>query len=358
MFLYLFSLWFLSFLTPVTTTDAPTPCLVITPSTKIIPACKAVHPVGDPFYCQQRNVLFATTDAGNTWKDFTGNLPSTSIPSCFWITQKEWLLGAAEGLYIGNQDMSTDSSRSVIGNSSPKWKQDEFVPRDVTYFVQGKQGIYLVSHKDGIYQHQSSGSWTKISGLVNNRPFFTFTESSKGALIGGFENGMYKSDDHGKSWKQVYENVGVNMINEYDGVLYACSWRGLLRSTDGGNHWDIALPGSTTVFRTRMVNAGMVALVEGQQFQGVWGSNEVKISTDKGKNWKPMFGAVPKDFKNIYDLVEVGNTYFAATNTGIFKSKDGGVTWEKTVAVPQDKGVSFRLVVEGDTLFVLQAPGC
>jgi len=355
MFLYLFSLWFLSIFTTAHRAESG--------SIELPRACQTANSVNsensDPFYCQEKNVLFATEDAGNTWKDFTGNLPSTSTPSCFWVTQKEWLVGAAEGLYIGKQGMSMDSSRSAVGLSSPKWKQDELVPRDVTFFVEGNQGIYLVSHGEGIYQNQSgAGKWTKISSRVNNRPFFTLAESSKGALLGGFENGIYRSDDHGKSWKQVYENVGVNMINEYNGALYACSWRGLLSSTDDGKHWDVVLPGNTSVFRTRVVNSGLVAIIAGQEFQGVWGSNEVKISTDKGKSWKPMFGSVPKEFKNVYDIVEVGNIYFAATNTGIFKSGDGGVTWVKTVAIPQDKGTNFRLVVEGNTLFVLQAPGC
>jgi len=293
-------------------------------------------------------MLFATDDGGNTWKDMTGNLPSVVVPTSLWIDEKQWFLGAAQGLYEGNP-----------GIPSTKWKKDDLIPKDVTYFVQGKEGLYLVSNWEGIYQKQSgSGLWTKVSDLINNRPFFTFTETSQGHLISGGENGIYKSADHGKSWEHVYENVGVNMVNEVEGVLFACSWRGLLRSTDGGDHWDVSLPGNTTVFRTRTVDAGMVALVEGQQFQGVWSPNEVMISKDKGQSWKPMFASLPKELKNIYDIVQAGNTYFAATNTGIYKSSNNGATWEKTVALPQDKGVIFKLLVEGNTLFVLQAPGC
>jgi hypothetical protein len=71
-----------------------------------------------------------------------------------------------------------------------------------------------------------------------------------------------------------------------------------------------------------------------------------------------MFTSLPKELKNIYDIVQTGNTYFAATNTGIYKSDNNGASWEKTVTLPLDKGVNFKLVVEGDTLFVLQAPGC
>jgi len=245
------------------------------------------------------------------------------------------------------------------GIPTPKWKQDEFVAKDVTYFADGKQGLYVVSYWNGIYQRQAeSGLWSKVCELVDKKPFFTFIESSSGSILGGGENGIYKSDDHGKSWNQVYENVGVNMLSETNGVLYACSWRGLLRSKDGGNHWEVSLPGNTTVFRTRTVDAGIIALVEGQQFQGVWSPNEVMISKDKGQSWKPMFSSLPKELKNVYDIVQVGTTYFAATNTGIYTSNNNGVSWEKSVAIPQDKGTNFRLVVEGDTLYVLQAPGC
>ncbi|HEX5111364.1 MAG TPA: hypothetical protein VFV79_00845 [Saprospiraceae bacterium] len=344
MYLYLFSLWIATLFSPVHTNT-------IVVATPVPPSrCNAVSSENsdDPFLVQPKNILLATEDGGNSWKDFTGNFPGTSTPSCFWITQKDWLIGAAEGLYNGNP-----------GIPSTRWQQDAIIPRDVTFFANGKAGTYAVSHWTGIYQRQTeSGLWSKVSDILKNKPFFTFVESSGGDLLGGGETGIYKSDDHGKSWYQVYENVGVNMINEYDGVLYACSWRGLLRSTDGGNHWDIALPGNTTVFRTHHFNSGIVAIVEGQQFQGVWSPNEVMISNDKGHNWKPMFASLPKELKNVYDLVQVGNTYFAATNTGIYKSNNNGVTWEKTVTIPQDRGVNFKLVVEGETLFVLQAPGC
>jgi photosystem II stability/assembly factor-like uncharacterized protein len=354
MFLYLFPIWFVSiFSTPrpiVESTSVTSTCCkstFSTDSTRYVNSANSAHSDSEPFYCLQKNVLIATSDGGDTWKDYTGNFPSTFTPSCFWITQSGWLLGAAEGLYIGNQ-----------GIPSTKWEQDELVPKDITYFVTGKKGLYLVSNWNGIYQKQSSGLWTKVSGLINNRPFFSFAEASNGNLISGSENGINMSSDHGKTWKKVYENVGINMVDEVNGVLYACSLRGLLSSKDGGEHWEVSLPGNTAVFRTRSIDAGIVALIEGQQFQGVRSPNEIMLSKDQGMTWNPLFASMPKELKNIYDFVQVGTFYFAATNTGIFKSADHGATWVKTVSVPQDKGAFFKLIVEGETLFLLQTPGC
>jgi photosystem II stability/assembly factor-like uncharacterized protein len=333
MFLYLFSLWLLTqFSHPSPTShSSPTYSLSLT-----------------PYSLQLKNVLLATTDGGKTWTDITGNLPGDVLPMDMLIDQNEYLLGTAAGLYKGNP-----------GITSIKWQQDETVPKDITFFFEGAMGPYAVTNWNGLYQRQiGSGLWTKVSDIIKNKPYFALIESSDKSLIAGCENGMYKSEDHGKSWQQVFDKGGINYLMEVNKVMIACSRRGLLRSTDGGAHWDFVYSTTSTAFRTREVKEGIVAIIEGQEFGGMKGPNEILLSKDNGLTWKPMFNSLPKGFKDVYDLVQVDDVYFACSDYGIFRSVDHGATWEVTVIMPQDKPGVFKLFIQDNSLYALLAPGC
>ncbi|MCF0072701.1 hypothetical protein LZD49_19630 [Dyadobacter sp. CY261] len=53
----------------------------------------------------------------------------------------------------------------------------------------------------------------------------------------GCDKGIFKSDDSGKTWKQVYDGGWVMKLVESNGVLMATSQRGIIRSIDDGENW-------------------------------------------------------------------------------------------------------------------------
>ena len=109
---------------------------------------------------------------------------------------------------------------------------------------------------------------------------------------------VYKSTDDGYNWTKVFENNGCRFtaVDFYDGnLVYAGGGSGLWRSTDGGDNWkEVGLP-------------------------------EMRGKTDFwASGGQGVFDIHP-------DIHHTGRVYVTSfgTDKGLWRSEDGGLTWEK-----------------------------
>jgi photosystem II stability/assembly factor-like uncharacterized protein len=179
----------------------------------------------------------------------------------------------------------------------------------------------------------------------------------------GYGDGVYKTLDGGKSWKNVglksSGHVGKILIHPKDSnVVYVAAqgplWsaggeRGLYKTTDGGATWTAVLTiGENTgvsdvVMDPRDPNVLLAAAWQRRRhvFTLIGGGPESGLhrSTDGGKTWRKITSGLPKeemgriglaiaptDPDTVYALVET-----AAANKagGTFRSTNRGETWEK-----------------------------
>ncbi len=163
---------------------------------------------------------------------------------------------------------------------------------------------------------------------------------------------LYVSLDNGKNWKltdlDLNENNLYNISMGVKGIIYAETYKGLFKSEDKGLHW-FQIPnfkknywGSISAhscFNSRI-------LVDYNNPNIIYWASGLSKSTDGGKTWqeiniqhsKRVHGSAVTIDPHNHNIVYLGVTgindveplsYEEFTTQGIYKSIDGGKTWEK-----------------------------
>ena len=176
-----------------------------------------------------------------------------------------------------------------------------------------------------------------------------------------YGDGVYKSEDGGKSWKNMglknSEHIGRIVVHpENSDIVYVAAqgplWapggdRGLYKTSDGGKTWEQVLKISENTGVTDVVidprNPNIVIASSYQRrrtfFTLINGGPESAIhrTTDGGKTWTKVNTGLPSE-----ELGRIGlaiaptepdfvyaNVEAANRKGGIYRSSDNGVTWEK-----------------------------
>ncbi len=179
----------------------------------------------------------------------------------------------------------------------------------------------------------------------------------------GYGDGVYRSEDGGKSWKNVglkaSEHIGKILVHPKDSnVVYVAAqgplWskggdRGLYKTTDGGKTWKAVLTVSENtgvsdvVMDPRDPNVLLAAAWQRRRhvFTLVDGGPESTIykTTDGGESWRKVASGLPKedmgriglaiaptDPDTVYALVEASA---AGKAGGTYRSTNRGESWEK-----------------------------
>jgi photosystem II stability/assembly factor-like uncharacterized protein len=203
-----------------------------------------------------------------------------------------------------------------------------------------------------------------------------------------YGDGVYKSDDGGRSWRNVglrnSEHIGRIVVHPKNSdIVYVAAqgplWspggdRGLYKTTDGGKTWEQVLKISEHTGVSDVVldprNPDVIVATAYQRrrhfFTLIDGGPESAIhrSTDGGKTWTKVNTGLPNEELGrigvaispvnpdiLYALVESANR-----RGGIFRSTDNGVTWERRMdynqGSPMYYGDIFPDPVDVDRIYI------
>lgn len=246
---------------------------------------------------------------------------------------------------------------------------------DLAVHPRNKNLYYVAVASGGVWKTANNGaSWTPVFddqpsysiGCLaldprNPNTIWVGTGENNSQRSVGYGDGVYKSLDGGKSWSRVgldkSEHVGRILLDPRNpNVVYVAAqgplWnaggdRGLYKSVDGGKTWKRILHVSDNTGFTDVVcdprNPDVLLAASYQRRRHVWtlinGGPESAIyrSTDAGATWNKITSGLPNvDIGRISLAVAPSRpeTVYAQVEAadnrgGIFRSLDGGLTWEK-----------------------------
>jgi photosystem II stability/assembly factor-like uncharacterized protein len=226
----------------------------------------------------------------------------------------------------------------LVAENGERWKI--LTGNDVTELLdvavdRRRPGTVYFAHTAGIQvTHDGGATWHDTSaGLQRKYTAALRVDSQKaGVLLAGTEQGVFRSEDGGSSWK-LAGAAGLQVLHIEQSPYDPCFW---LASTEGGgvfgssdcgvsfesngnlgvghNLYDISFDPSTP---------GRVAVAG-------WGVG-VAVSGDGGKTWTLRNSGLPSTnvWSVAFDPAYAGRIYAGVHETAVYVSDDAGLSWRQ-----------------------------
>ncbi|WP_413105742.1 F510_1955 family glycosylhydrolase [Streptomyces sp. Inha503] len=237
------------------------------------------------------------------------------------------------------------------------------------------QRLYVATH-EGIYTPDSKGN-PKLVGsskddfmgftVAQGKTFYASGHPASGT-DGPGDKGLIKSTDAGRTWKSLSLSgkSDFHALDYAHGTVYGYdSTGGLLRTSKNGTTWkdratlqalDIAVDpdnadlvlattaegvarstdGGTTFDKGKQPVMAFLSWKAKNALYGIDTSGGLSRSTDGGATWKKL-ATVPGGQPQALTAVDTGHI-LAATQNGVYESKDGGKTFTRRLAVESSGG--------------------
>lgn len=322
------------------------------------------------------NIVFKSADGGDTWQDISEGLPENLQDDDierdgFFANDNGFYLGTGNGLYHRQEN-----------SNLPFWIK-EILPGKQGRIAPGRNGILAYNHEGQFFQKVNGmGSWSPAYTNFRENEIRTVFETAGGTIFIGCNNGLFRSTDGGKTWKQVQAGGWAMKLVESNGILLATSQSGIIRSADGGESWETVISEGGVGIDVANIKGGFAAI----SYSTVSRTRRIRTSYDGGKTWQaidaglqsngfispilqPGNGKLPaQGFSDstwhaadtkilpaetyITTIIQVGENFFCGHTDGIYRSSDKGKTWE--LLLPSEKGKMFKLSVSGNVIYAVQ----
>ncbi|MFC0774217.1 WD40/YVTN/BNR-like repeat-containing protein [Terrimonas alba] len=300
-------------------------------------------------------IVFKSTDGGQTWQDISKGLPENlridSIRgNSFFANDKGLFLRVGNGLY-----------HSTPNATPPFWTKEIFPGEHSS----NASGIFYW----GINLKTTNGTsvWSPIFENFHEPRIRSVFETAGGAIFIGTDRGLFKTVNSGKTWKHVHAGGLVGHLAESNGVLVSTSMRRIIRSTDNGENWALAISENGVAFDIKPIKGGFVAITSTSESD----TRRLSTSYDGGKTWQSMDAGlqdkvVMDSIWRTWDdrprlqafqtsITQVGENFFCTHPDGIFRSSDKGKTWKLLLPSIDKKG--FNLFVSGNVIYAIRSKG-
>jgi len=179
-----------------------------------------------------------------------------------------------------------------------------------------------------------------------------FSPNQPGTVLFGHHGGVQMSRDGGETWDSLIDEPGRDAMNlVYDPfnpeTLYMAGHDVFMKSEDGGARWTSVASNLPSLDLHTFAASPSVA----NRLYTVPAGSGLYASDDGGAAWTLVSNDVPPGTAAFVELPD-GTLLIAATDQGLLRSEDGGVTW-----VPSRSGIDIGVIftvrasASGDKLY-------
>ncbi|RMF92981.1 MAG: hypothetical protein D6736_02555, partial [Nitrospinota bacterium] len=279
-------------------------------------------------------------DGGFFWEPRNTNLTSLQVNS-IQLSPEYLSDGVVFVSTLGQVFKSTDWG--ATWTSVLKVQGGTYVALAISPSYSQDQAVFAAIGHAGVFKSEDGGtSWIAINKGLDSKNFGLKSIAVSPAydqdttLLAGTTEGIYRSDNGGRSWKQVLQTdstvyaIAFSPLFAQDGTVFAGTMgQGVFKSSDGGISWESTNEGLTNTFVKALVVSPAYASDQ-TVVVGTWGSGVFK-STDGGLSWQGGDSALDGAFLRALAISPEfarDRTLFAGTWSGIYRSADAGQSWE------------------------------
>lgn len=291
------------------------------------------------------NIIYQSSDGGNTWQDVSAGLPPEFDPVRTIVLNGELILSSfTKGVYSSN-----------TGLAKPNWQSKTLFNETVDNIFALKDGPVIRDNNNNYFRETIKGCiWNSVFRSLKTKMVYCMLESDN-AILAGIDGGIIRSDDGGQSWAEIYRDRFVLQILESGGNLIAVNPEGLMLSTDGGKRWEKALPGNHEIMKAGRFGNGLFAIANlatkpNQRL------SQLYTSSDDGKTWQAVEKSV-LPFAFVSDYKQLGNQIICSHRGGISISFDQGKSWQLVHKLEGESSRADLIEAEG-ILYALLNVGC
>jgi photosystem II stability/assembly factor-like uncharacterized protein len=320
------------------------------------------------FHPTDVNTIIACNDGG-VWRSTNSGTSFINLNQNLTLTQFYRIAASPfdpDRILGGTQDNGTQQTYSTL-NWAAAYGGDG---GEVCFNPFNSNFILGETQNNGVFRTTNGGStWASAtSGLssTENRAWVApiiHHPSVSGTFYTARER-IYKSTGNGSSWTAISANVnGTSAVREMaqsktnPSIMFATTGSQVFKSTNEGVNWTnvtTSLPARTiTSVSVHPADANQVFLT----FSG-FSTNKIYKSTNGGSSWTSIHGNLPdspvNDLLIFTENSGFPNTYFAATDIGVFATENNGVNWieitnglPNTVIMHLDYSPSTKLLRAG-----------
>jgi len=273
----------------------------------------------DTFFAGTTEGLWASDDAGASWSQRTDR--QVVVNALVTLPDGGLLLGT-DGAGVLR---SEDRGRSFVASN------DGFSSRLVSQLLSDRGNGRLLAavrndrfHSGVLVAPRAEGPWTKLAPGLEGREAWSLALSGAGLVYAGTDDGVFVHRPGAPAWQRLTTVVhGIELHPRVADVaaltpstLLLATDRGLLRSADGGGHFDLVATGSahSAIALQPLASGAVLAATPLGLFR----------SDDRGQSFRPLGSGPDVQILRLLALPGDDQTLFATTSSGLYKSVDGG----------------------------------